>query len=159
MIEVHTKATTKQFCEVDDIIELDHIQREKGRLKVTSKNGEEVRLFLERGKLLVRDQVLQSDCNKLLKVSLAKERVVTVRTNSWPIFSRACYHLGNRHVRMQIGDRWLRFLEDPVLIELVEMFGLTTEICEDEFEPESGAYGHGQAGKPLEQEHQHAHKH
>lgn len=153
MIEIFDKEQIAQDGPVDDIVVLDHIQREKGRLKVISRNGEEVRLFLERGNILQRDQVLQSSCNQLLRVKLAKEPVVTARATSWQNFCRACYHLGNRHTRVQIGNLWVRFLYDPVLVELVEKLGLVAEREEAEFEPESGAYGHGHAGKASTHHH------
>jgi len=161
MIEVYSKAVIADDEKVipqknvDDVIVLDHIQREKGRFKVLSRNGEEVRLFLERGYLLQRDELLQSRCQKLLRVELAKETVVTAKTDSWSDFSRACYHLGNRHTRIQIGACWLRFIEDPVLVKLVERLGLQIIKEQAEFEPESGAYGHGHAGKSPS--HHHAH--
>lgn len=153
MIEIFQKA--KPNCEhtVDDVVVLDHIQREKARLKITSQKGVEVRIFLERGNILQPNEVLQSSCNKFVSVSLAKESVVTARTDSWADFSRACYHLGNRHTRIQIGERWLRFMQDSVLIELVEHLGLYTEIKDAEFEPESGAYGRGHAGKAEHHHH------
>ncbi len=147
MLEVFEKFGAQTERLVDDVIVLDHIQREKGRLKVMSQKGEEVRLFLERGHILKRDEILRSRCNKLLRVGLAKETLVTARASDWLAFSRACYHLGNRHTRVQIGHCWLRFLEDPVLITLVERLGLETSVEAAEFEPESGAYGHGHAGK------------
>ncbi|MGB5325245.1 MAG: urease accessory protein UreE [Pseudomonadales bacterium] len=147
MLEVHRKASPSFQAEIVDTIVLDHVQREKGRLKVISSNGQEVGLFLERGKLLHRGDVLRTDCNKYLRVELAKEPVITASAKCWEAFSRACYHLGNRHVRLQLGEMWLRFQEDPVLVELVEHLGLTAQREMAEFEPESGAYGHGHAGK------------
>lgn len=160
MIEIFQKATpTNREYTIDDIVVLDHIQRSKGRLKITSQKGVEVRIFLERGNILQANEVLQSACHKFVSVSLAKEPVVTARTDSWEDFSRACYHLGNRHTRIQIGERWLRFVEDPVLVELVEHLGLRTKFEDAEFDPESGAYGHGHAGKAKHHhhdEHQHS---
>ncbi|MEM8501444.1 MAG: urease accessory protein UreE [Pseudomonadota bacterium] len=147
MLEVRQKAPANYSGFVDDTIYLDHIQREKARLKVTSVKGEEVRLFLERGQILQRDEILVSACKRFIQVKLAGEPVITASTDSWQDFSRACYHLGNRHVRLQIGELWLRFLPDPVLLELVQHLGLSAEQHQAEFAPESGAYGHGHAGK------------
>ena len=154
-IEVNHKAPATFSGAVDDIIMLDHIQREKGRLKVTSRNGDEVCLFLERGQVLQCDEVLHSQCNRFIRVKLAKEEVVTARASSWPEFSRACYHLGNRHVRLQLGNLWLRFLPDPVLEGLMKHLGLETVTEQAAFEPESGAYGFGHSGKSS---HHHDHE-
>ncbi len=159
MLEVHQKAPADYSGPVDDSIYLDHIQREKARLKVTSAKGEEVRLFLERGHTLQGDEILLSACERYVQVKLADEPVITASTDSWQDFSRACYHLGNRHVRLQIGELWLRFLPDPVLMELVQHLGLSAIRQEAEFAPESGAYGHGHAGKAAHHDHDHDHDH
>jgi urease accessory protein len=156
MLEIHKKAPQNFSGSADDIILLNHTEREKARLKTTSRNGEEVRLFLERGHILQRDEILVSDCNRYVRVKLAKEAVVTARATRWQDFSRACYHLGNRHVRLQLGNLWLRFLPDPVLVDLMQHLGLSTTQEEAEFEPESGAYGHGHAGKSAAHAHSHS---
>lgn len=155
MIEVFEKAPGGFKGEIYDTISLDHQQREKGRLKIHSVKGEEVRLFLERGHMLQKGDVLQSSCKRFFKVALAPEALIVASTSSWKDFSRACYHLGNRHTRVQIGECWLRFLEDSVLISLMAHLGLTTEHHHLPFEPESGAYGHGHAGKA---QHRHSHE-
>ncbi len=147
MLEIFQKVEKESFCGEDDVIMLDHIQREKGRLKVQSEKGEEVRIFIERGDVLLKDEMLKTTCKRYIRVKLAKEPVVVAKANDWKDFSRACYHLGNRHVRLQIGELWLRFIEDPVLIDLVNHLGLDVSIEEVEFEPEPGAYGHGFSGK------------
>lgn len=143
-------------------VELDHIEREKGRLKLTSTNGEDVRVFIQRGQLLEPDELLPTECGQWIKVGLAKEEVVTASTEDWDAFSKACYHLGNRHTRIQIGERWLRFLFDPVLVELVELLGLTAKRELAEFVPESGAYAGGHSHSDTHsqqhlQEHSHSH--
>ncbi len=56
---------------------------------------------------------------------------------------RACYHLGNRHVKLQVGERWLRMQPDHVLEEMLELLGLTLTHQETVFVPESGAYSNG----------------
>lgn len=156
MIQISEKITATENLTVDDTVMLDHIQREKGRLKVVSEGGREVGIFLERGKLLQPGDILKSQCQLHFVVALASEPVVTAYTDCWLSFSKACYHLGNRHTRIQIGERWLRFMEDSVLIELVEHLGLKTKKEDAPFEPESGAYGHGHAGKAS---HSHGHSH
>lgn len=155
MIEIFEKASQDSSGEVDDSIALDHVQREKGRLKVISQKGEEVRLFLERGQVLKKGEILRSRCQRNIKVELAGEPLVVATTSSWEDFSRACFHLGNRHTRIQIGQRSLSFLDDSVLEELVQRLGLTTTRQHLPFEPESGAYGHSHAGKEKHHGHHH----
>ena len=128
---------------------LDHLQREKGRFKTFLSDGTEVRVFLERGKVLPIGQGLRSVCGRHLVVEGALEPVVLARTDNWVLFANACYHLGNRHVRLQIGDRWLRMTPDHVVEEMLVTLGLDVFHENAVFEPESGAY-HGAA---------HAHQH
>jgi len=56
------------------------------------------------------------------------------------MFSRACYHLGNRHVKVEIGERWLRMLPDHVLENMLKLQGLTLQREIAVFQPEAGAY-------------------
>ena len=132
--------------EVQDEVVLDHLQREKGRLKVESNGGAQLRIFLERGKVLAVGEVLRSTCGRLFRVCAAKEPVIRAETGDWTLLARACYHLGNRHVKVQVGERWLRITPDHVLREMLDQLGLQTrEECAP-FVPESGAYsgaGHG----------------
>ena len=123
-----------------DRIQLDHLQREKGRLRVRSEAGAEVRVFLERGRTLQVGEVLASDCGRLFEVVAAPETVIRAHTRDWLQFARACYHLGNRHVKLEVGECWLRITPDHVLRDMLEQLGLAThEECAP-FVPEAGAY-------------------
>lgn len=141
---------------VDDSIALDHLSREKGRFKTLSLAGQEVRIFLERGSVLEAGQLLKSRCGQVIRVDYAPESVTRAVAPDWPTFVRASYHLGNRHVRLQIGDLWLHMLPDHVLEDLLRSFGLQIEHCQAVFVPERGAYsGHSHAQTPH---HDHAHQ-
>ena len=128
---------------VDDRVVLNHELREKGRFKVNSEKGVEVRVFLERGKTLRIGEILPTECGRLIAVAGAEEAVVKATCDDWAAFSKACYHLGNRHVRLQLGDRWLSIKPDYVLEEMLELLGLrlTREVAV--FVPECGAYAGG----------------
>ena len=89
MITINQKAKTGSAQQPDDTIRLDHIQREKGRLKVESDGGEEVRIFLERGKLLQQGDLLLGDCGRIVEVELANEPVIHASCDDWKIFSQA----------------------------------------------------------------------
>ncbi len=133
-------------------ITLDHGTRQKARIKAKTDQGEDVGIFVERGHPLKIGEVLKTECGKLIEVKGAKEPVITASTADWHTFSKVCYHLGNRHTVLQVGERWLRFKPDHVLQELCEMYGLETSSDPAVFEPESGAYG-GHSG------HSHSHEH
>ncbi len=119
---------------------LDHLQREKGRFKSRLADGTEVRVLLERGRTLPIGQVLRSVCGRYLVVTGTPEPVTLARARDWTMFAHACYHLGNRHVRVQIGERWLRIMPDHVLELMLAQLGLEVLSEQAVFEPTSGAY-------------------
>ncbi len=129
-------------CDADETIVLTHEQRERGRIRTYAKSGSEVRIFLERGQPLAVNEILSSQCGKKIRVQGAVEPVVRASCDDWRTFSRACYHLGNRHVKLQVGDRWLRIQPDHVLEDMLRLLGLDLNHEDAVFEPESGAYKH-----------------
>ena len=74
-------------------------------------------------------------------IRAAAETVSEVRCNDPLQLARACYHLGNRHVPLQIEAGLLRYQHDHVLNEMVQGLGLEVSVRQAPFEPEPGAYG------------------
>jgi len=140
--------------EIDDQVTLDHNHREKGRFKIRSENGVEVRVFLERGKALLVGECLKTECGKIIEILGAPEPVSDATCSNWELFSRACYHLGNRHVKIQVLERQLRIKPDYVLEEMLQQLGLTVTKTTAVFIPELGAYAPGYTGH---QHHDHDH--
>lgn len=123
---------------------LPYHSRQKSRLKVTLDNGEEAGLLLPRGETLRGGQLLQTGDEKIvIRVRAARENVSTASTDNPMLLASACYHLGNRHVALQIGDNWCRYLHDHVLDEMVMSLGLIVTNEQAPFEPEDGAYKTG----------------
>jgi urease accessory protein len=81
------------------------------------------------------------------------------------LFARACYHLGNRHVPLQVGHGWLRYQNDYVLDDMLRQLGLDVKHEQAPFEPENGAYGehgghsHGHSHGDDDHSHSHSHDH
>lgn len=142
----------------DDRLTLAFEVRQKGRFKTVSDQGLELGVFLERGQVLADGDKLQAEDGRIFVVVARVEPVVTAHADDWPSFARACYHLGNRHVTLQLGERWLRFQPDHVLEDLAEHLGLRLDSTEAPFHPESGAY-HGHHGHSHEQDKSHSHEH
>jgi urease accessory protein len=138
--------------EIVDSITLDQDTRKKARIKGVTDKGESIGIFVERGHPLLVGQVLKTECGLLIEVKGEKEEVSTAIASDWLSFSKVCYHLGNRHTSLQIGELWVRFKPDYVLEELAENYGLTIDKTPAVFEPESGAYGKNSA-------HSHSHSH
>lgn len=117
--------------------------RQKSRLQAVMDTGEEIGLLLPRGTVLRDGDLLKTESGLVIKVQAAEESVSTAQVNDPTLFARACYHLGNRHVPLQVGENWLRYLHDHVLDDMLKGLGVITKHEHAPFEPEAGAYGGG----------------
>ncbi|WP_022978690.1 urease accessory protein UreE [Nevskia ramosa] len=125
-------------------IELPFDLRTRSRQLTKLSTGEEVGLRLERGLVLRGGDHLITDDGRVVEIVAMDEVVSTVTCDDPWRLARASYHLGNRHVPVQIGAGWLRFRHDHVLDEMLRGQGYTVTVEEAPFEPEGGAYGgHG----------------
>lgn len=138
---------------IADTITLDQDTRKKARIKAKTDGGLDIGIFMERGHPLLVGEVLKTECGLLVEVKGEAEPVATAVATDWLTFCKVCYHLGNRHTSLQIGDLWVRFKPDHVLEELAEKYGLTIDHTPAVFEPENGAYGGHSHG------HGHSHAH
>ena len=117
--------------------------RQKSRQRARLEGGEEVAIDLPRG-LLLRDgdRLLASD-GRVVEVVAPAERVLHVQCETPAALARAAYHLGNRHVAVQVGSGWLRIAADSVLERMLVGLGVQVTALDAPFEPEAGAYaGH-----------------
>ncbi len=137
------------------ILKLPFELRQKSRLKVILDDGREAGLFLERGDVLRGGDCLLADDNSIIQVQADNESISLVRCNDPLLLARACYHLGNRHVPLQIEHNTLSYLHDHVLDDMVKQLGLDVHTAEAPFEPESGAYG----GSSTHHHSSHSHSH
>lgn len=128
-------------------------RRVRSRLRVTLDDGRAAGVFLARGEVLRDGDLLGSADGLVVQVKAAAESVSEVRCDDPLLLARACYHLGNRHVMLQIEPACVRYQHDHVLDDMLRGLGLTPVCIEAPFEPEPGAYG-GSA-----QTHSHAHGH
>lgn len=117
--------------------------RQKSRLRASLDSGTEVGLMLPRGTILRGGDLLKAEDGTVVKVQAANETVSTVHVSDARLFARACYHLGNRHVPLQIGEDWLRYQHDHVLDDMLTGLGLQVTCEQAPFEPEAGAYAGG----------------
>lgn len=116
-------------------------QRSKSRLKVVLDNGREAGLFLQRGTILQQGDLLLADSGEVVQVQAASESVSSVYFEDPLLMARCCYHLGNRHVALQITAEFIRYQHDHVLDDMVRGLGLNVTLENAAFEPEAGAYG------------------
>ncbi|HEC75618.1 MAG TPA: urease accessory protein UreE [Methylophaga aminisulfidivorans] len=165
MLEIRTKLSTNQNdAAFDDSVSLSFDLRQKSRLRVTLASGQEAAIYMNRGEIMRGGDILQADNGALIQVQAADQAVMKVTAKSTHDLMRAAYHLGNRHVPLQIGDGCLQLESDYVLKDM--LLGLGVEVTEVEaaFEPESGAYGgghhhHNDDDHAHSHSHEHSHKH
>ncbi|MBD5801502.1 Urease accessory protein UreE [Azoarcus sp. Aa7] len=128
-------------------LQLDFSYRTKSRLRAKLATGEEVGLFLPRGTILRGGQKLLGRDGRIVEVLAAPEDLLEARCADAPALARAAYHLGNRHVAVEIGadaaGEWLRIQADHVLEGMLVGLGATVTALRAPFEPEAGAYAHG----------------
>jgi urease accessory protein len=135
-------------------------QRQKARQRARLAGGLDVGLQLPRGTVLRGGDRLRAADGTVLEIVAARESVSTVWCRDLRRLAQVAYHLGNRHVPLEIGPGWVRYLADHVLDALVSQLGLNVVHQDEPFEPEAGAYGghdhsHGVAFAELRHTHHH----
>lgn len=146
-------------------VELDWDVRQKCRFDATDSAGRQLAVFLPRGSIVRGGDVLVAEDGSLVRVQAAPQpvlRVTACPTHGSPFdLLRAAYHLGNRHVVLELQPDHLQFEPDHVLAQMLRQMQLDVDEVTAAFEPEAGAYaagGHGH-GHGHGQGHGHAHGH
>lgn len=130
-------------------------ERTKSRHRFTTDDGQDVHLNLPRGTVLRGGDVLVTPEGVYVQVRAKPEPVITVTAHTPFDLLRAAYHLGNRHVPLEVAPTYLRFSPDAVLEAMVQQLGLVVTQDEAAFEPESGAYGSPSAHTHTHDNHHH----
>lgn len=121
-----------------------------------STNGQPLLLQLPRGEPLEPGEFLAPEGGpERVQVAAAPEPLLRVQAADGLALLQAAYHLGNRHVAMEIHLQELRLLHDPVLAHLLRHRGLSVEAIEAPFHPETGAYGGHSHAHAHSQSHEH----
>lgn len=167
MLQIKSKLKiprTAYRLEVKGQLRLPFEARQKSRLRATLVSGEEVGLVLPRGEILRGGDLVTASDGRVIEIVAEPEKLLHIETKD---LARVAYHLGNRHVPVQVGEGFLRITEDHVLEEMAKKLGATVTHVEAPFEPEAGAYagGHhqhdemGHGGKIHDHHHDHDHGH
>ncbi|RRH85066.1 urease accessory protein UreE [Variovorax beijingensis] len=142
-------------------IELDWDVRQKSRFDATDSQGRQIGVFLPRGTAVRGGDVLVAEDGSLIRVIAAPQPVLRIAhctAHGTPFdLTRAAYHLGNRHVPIELKPDHLKIEPDHVLADMLRSMHLIVVAAEEAFEPEGGAYGsheHSHGGG-----HDHAHDH
>jgi len=146
-------------------ITLDWDTRQKSRFDATDSTGRLLGIFLPRGTVVRGGDVLVAEDGSLIRVEAAPQtvlRITACNEHGSPFdLTRAAYHLGNRHVPIELQPDHLKIEPDHVLADMLRAMHMTVVEVSEPFEPESGAYGDhgGHAGHAHGHSHDHGHGH
>ena len=146
MLEIKTRLKVPRGAyklEIKGQLKLPFESRQKSRLRTVLVSGEEVALLLPRGEVLRGGDLVTASDGRVIEVIAEPEKLVHVACATPVELIRAAYHLGNRHIPVQVGDGFLRLAPDHVLEEMLKGLGAEVTHVEAPFEPETGAYGGG----------------
>lgn len=145
-------------------IELDWDVRQKSRFDATDSTGRSLGVFLPRGTVARGGDVLVAEDGSLIRVIAAPQAVLKIThctQHGTPYdLIRAAYHLGNRHVPIELKPDHLKIEPDHVLADMLRAMHLIVHAVEEAFEPENGAYAAGGHHTHVEHSHgEHSHSH
>ena len=142
-------------------VELDWDVRQKSRFDATDSLGRQLGVFLPRGTLVRGGDVLLAEDGSMVKVIAAPQavlRITACASHGSPFdLTRAAYHLGNRHVPIELKPDHLKIEPDHVLADMLRSMHLIVNAVEEAFEPEGGAYSSGGHGHGHDHGHEHSH--
>lgn len=137
--------------------------RQKSRFETTDSIGRSVGVFLQRGQVVRGGDVLIGEDGSLLQVLAAPQAVLRITHDQvhGSVFdlTRAAYHLGNRHVPIELQTDHLKIEPDHVLADMLRAMHLHVAQVHEPFEPESGAYGDQAHHDHSHHSHVHSHVH
>ena len=126
-------------------VELDWDVRQKSRFAVIDSLGRELAVFLPRGQAVRGGDVLVAEDGSLIRVLAAPQKVLRITAcavHGTPFdLMRAAYHLGNRHVPIELQPDHLKIEPDHVLADMLRSMHMEVVQAALPFEPEGGAYG------------------
>lgn len=148
-------------------VELDWDIRQKSRFEATDSQGRTLGIFLPRGSVVRGGDVLVAEDGSLVRVLAAPQPVLVIThcsEHGTPFdLMRAAYHLGNRHVPIELKPDHLKIEPDHVLADMLRSMHMIVREANEAFEPEGGAYGdhatHGHSHGQGHQGHDHGHDH
>jgi urease accessory protein len=126
-----------------DTVRLDYERRTRRRIALTGKAGTTFLLDLAKAPVLVAGDGIRLEDGRIVAVEAAPERLLEITCADERALARVAWHLGNRHLATEIGDRIIHIREDHVIAEMVRGLGAEVRKVDRAFNPEGGAYGHG----------------
>lgn len=135
-----------------DVVRLDYDRRTRRRMTLVGSGGLSFLLDLTKAPVLRSGDGIRLEDGRIVRVEAAPERLLEITCRDERALARIAWHLGNRHLATEIGDRVIHIRDDHVIAEMVAGLGAAVRTVERPFNPEGGAYGHGAV-------HGHSHSH
>ena len=146
MLEIKARLKIRRGAyalKVSDQLKLRFESRQKSRLRTKLVCGEEVALILPRGEILRGGDLVTASDGRVIEVIAEFEHLLHVECSSAAALAKVAYHLGNRHVPVEVGEGYLRLASDHVLEQMLRGLGAKIRSIDAPFEPEAGAYAGG----------------
>lgn len=137
---VHLMEASEQPGPEDDILVLPYALRRKTRQRVNLLSGREAVLLLPRGTTLHNGDRVISETGQFIRVRAADEPLSVATGTDALLLMRIAYHLGNRHIPVQMDPGRLTYRDDHVLDIMVDHLGVKPTHANGPFDPEDGAY-------------------
>ena len=123
-----------------DTVTLAYIDRHRRRIRLVGDSGETFLLDLARARHLADGDGLELDSGGFIRVRAAAEPVLEIAAEDHAALLRIAWHLGNRHLPVQVAGERLRIRADHVIAEMVTGLGGRLTALDAPFDPETGAY-------------------
>jgi urease accessory protein len=142
-----------------DVVRLDYDRRTRRRMALVGSGGLSFLLDLTKAPVLRSGDGIRLEDGRIVRVEAAPERLLEITCADEHALARIAWHLGNRHLATEIGDRVIHIRDDHVIAEMVRGLGAAVRPVERPFNPEGGAYGHGAVhGHGHGHDHPHDHR-
>ena len=135
-----------------DVVRLDYDHRTRRRISLTGAGGLSFLLDLAKAPMLRSGDGIRLEDGRIVAVEAAPEQLLEITCRDERALARIAWHLGNRHLATEIGERVIHIRDDHVIADMVRGLGAEVHNVERPFNPEGGAYGHGAV-------HGHSHHH
>ena len=126
-----------------DVVRLDYDRRTRRRMTLVGSGGLSFLLDLTKAPVLRSGDGIRLEDGRIVRVEAAPERLLEITCADEKALARIAWHLGNRHLATEIGDRVIHIRDDHVIAEMVAGLGAAVRSVDRPFNPEGGAYGHG----------------
>jgi urease accessory protein len=142
-----------------DVVHLDYDHRTRRRISLTAAGGLEFLLDLAKTPVLAAGDAIRLEDGRIVAVEAAPERLLEIACRDERALARIAWHLGNRHLAAEIGQRVVYIRDDHVIADMARGLGAEVRRVERPFSPEGGAYSQGAGHGHSHEHHHHAHGH